>query len=95
MARIKYLYERKNNRNNGFINHRTIVSILGTTACALLFILRTNLSVAIVAMVNKDTINDYNITAPDLCYHRLNTTDYDSGYKVCIFYNTILTFLNL
>lgn len=65
---------------------RLIVGLLTTTGCMLLYILRSNLSVAIVAMVDKKTLVEENedIDTQDLCYdgHHNNNTDYEPGYKV-------------
>lgn len=67
------------------IAQRLIVGILGTTACALLYIIRTNLSVAIVAMVKKDINIDDDIQndTNQFCYDEpRNKTNNEYDYKV-------------
>jgi hypothetical protein len=83
------------------VSSRLIVGFLGCFGCTLLYILRSNLSVAIVAMVDKKELVDENedIESPDLCYteQHHNETEYDPGYRVsnsCKHFNSTLNTLH-
>jgi len=75
-----------NQSNKPLVSSRLIVGFLGCFGCALLYILRLNLSVAIVAMVDKKELvdEDEDVEGPDLCYtgQHHNETEYDPGYRV-------------
>jgi hypothetical protein len=61
------------------ISSRLKVGILGTIACSLVYSLRVNLSVAIVAMVNQTMIERRH--PKDTCSDDLNDT-YSNNYPV-------------
>ena len=74
-------------KHNRSISSRLWVAILGSIGCTLLIVLRSNLSVAIIAMVDeRDVIKDNNQTEDtDLCYdikRAINTSHKDSEYQV-------------
>jgi hypothetical protein len=86
-----------NQSKKPLLSSRLIVGFLGCFGCALLYILRSNLSVAIVAMVDKRELDNENedIESPDLCYtgHH-NETEHDPGYRVSNSYEHLNSTLN-
>ena len=77
-----------------YVPSRVIVGVLGCLGCCLLYVLRSNLSVAIIAMVdekqvienNNESNNSQSMIDKDLCYdiHSVNKSDVISNYKVSV-----------
>ena len=74
-------------KHNRIISSRLWVAILGSIGCTLLVVLRSNLSVAIIAMVDERDVIEYNNQTEDtdLCYdtnRAKNNSHKENGYQV-------------
>jgi hypothetical protein len=80
---------RNGNIDKPLVPRRFIVGLLGCLGCCLLYVLRSNLSVAIIAMVDEIEVTeeDNTIQDTDLCYdihNRINASNSGPIYHVNI-----------